>query len=120
MGDRPCKNLEERHLVQVATVARPLLRRAGMQASRRHPSGKRRPRAPYANLIAFIGARLQERPDDLKLRFSLATYLGRAGRYREAIEEAERLLELAPGLRGARRLLLGLKLHRLLWGETRS
>ncbi|MGH9320722.1 MAG: hypothetical protein ACRD21_05750 [Vicinamibacteria bacterium] len=86
----------------------------GMQGQWRRSAERRQPRAPYANLIAFIRGQLKENPNDVRLRQSLATHLGHAGRYCEAIEEAERLLKLAPRLFEVRRLLLSLKLHRLL------
>lgn len=75
---------------------------------------RRRPRAPFANLIASMQRRLREEPGNLKLRQSLATHLGRARRYGEAIEEAERLIEIAPSSPKAKRLLIGLRIRRLL------
>jgi hypothetical protein len=79
---------------------------------------RKRSHPPFGNLIALIRKRLQQQPHDLRLRRSLVTHLGRAGRFREAIEEAERLLHLAPGDAGGRLLLLGLKLNRLLRGDA--
>lgn len=83
---------------------------------KRNPSGKR-PRATYGNLIALIRGRLRDDPSDVRLLHSLATHLGRAGRYGEAIEEAEKILELTPEDSGAKRLLLGLRLNRFLRGS---
>lgn len=81
-------------------------------------TGKRRkPAAPYGNLIASIRARLAQQPADLKLRQSLATHLGRAGRYQEAVQEAETLVAMAPERLSSKRLLLELKLHRLVRGS---
>ena len=85
-----------------------------MQTPWRRSSSRKRPRVPYGNLIAFIRERLRDAPEDLRLRRSLATHLGRARRYDEAIEEAKRLIEMAPARLSARGLLIGLKLHRLL------
>jgi Flp pilus assembly protein TadD len=90
-----------------------------MQATWRRITSRKRPRARYGNLIAFIRERLMDEPGDVRLRQSLATHLSRAGRYGEAIEEAERLLEIAPGHAEAKRLLLEIKLHRLLRGDQR-
>jgi tetratricopeptide (TPR) repeat protein len=87
-----------------------------LQTAWRRFTVARRPRARYKNLIELIQRRLQLAPDDVRLRTSLATHLGQAGRYREAIAEAERLLELDPTNVGIKRLLLGLKLNRLLRG----
>lgn len=91
-----------------------------MQATWRRITSRRRPKAPYGNLIAFIRERLRDEPNDLRLRHSLATHLSRAGRYAEAVEEAHHLLEIAPGHAEAKRLLLELKFHRLLRGDNRS
>jgi Flp pilus assembly protein TadD len=88
-----------------------------MQTTWKRNSSRKRPRATYGNLIALIRGRLQEDPNDVRLRHSLATHLGRAGRYGEAIAEAEKLVELAPEHSGAKRLLLGLRLHRFLRGS---
>jgi hypothetical protein len=89
-----------------------------MQAAWRRITARRRPRAPYGNLITFIRERLRSEPGDVRLRHSLATHLSRAGRYREAMEEAERLLEIAPGHAEAKRLLLELRLQRLFKGDN--
>ena len=89
-----------------------------MPTSWRRSTSRKRPHPPFGNLIALIRKRLQQSPDDLRLRRSLATHLGRAGRFREAIEEAERLLRVAPGDVEGRRILLGLKLNRLLRGDS--
>jgi Flp pilus assembly protein TadD len=91
-----------------------------MPTSWKRNNGRKRSHPLFGNLIALIRRRLQHEPDDLRLRRSLATHLGRAGRFREAIEEAERLLRLAPDDAEARRILLGLKLNRLWRGEMRS
>ena len=77
-------------------------------------------RSRYGNLIESIRERLRKDPHDLRLRHSLATHLGRAGRYHEAIQEAERLLELEPEHVECKRLLLGLRLNRLLRGSSAS
>lgn len=90
-----------------------------MQATWKRITSRKRPQAPYGNLIAFIRERLVDEPDDVRLRQSLATHLSRAGRYGEAIEEAERLLQIAPRHAEAKRLLLELRLHRLLKGDRR-
>ncbi len=58
--------------------------------------------------------RLLEEPANVRLRLSLASHLGRAGRYPEAIEEAERLVAMSPSLPEAKRLLVGLRIHRFL------
>ena len=75
---------------------------------------RRRPRSPYGNLIAFMQRRLLEEPANVRLRHSLASHLGRAGRYPEAIEEAERLVTMSPSFPEAKRLLLGLRVQRFL------
>lgn len=75
-----------------------------------------RPR--YGNLIESIRERIQKEPGDVRLRHALATHLGQAGRYREAIQEAERILEIEPGHVECKRLLLGLRLNRLLRGGS--
>lgn len=85
-----------------------------MPTALRRITTRRRPRAPYKNLIDLIRKRLDETPRDVRLRYSLATHLSEAGRYGEAIVEAERLLEIDPAHSGIKRLLLGLKLHRFL------
>jgi tetratricopeptide (TPR) repeat protein len=80
----------------------------------------RRKRGRYGNLIESIRERLRKEPGDLRLRQALATHLGQAGRYHEAIQEAERLLEIEPDHHECKRLLLGLRLHRLLRGGSAS
>lgn len=79
-----------------------------------------RPKAPYGNLIASLREKLNDEPGNLDLRLSLATHLGRAGRYGEAVEEAEKLVSCAPSGFGARRLLVSMKLHRLILGDRRA
>ena len=91
-----------------------------MPTSWKRSTARKRSHPPFGNLIALIRRRLQHHPDDLSLRRSLATQLGRAGRFREAIEEAERLLRVSPGDAEGRRILLGLRLNRFLRGEVRS
>jgi protein involved in temperature-dependent protein secretion len=88
-----------------------------MQSTWRRIRTRRKPAAPFGNLIALIRTRLSRQPADLRLRQSLATHLGLAGRYQEAVEEAERLVQMAPGRRSAKRLLLELKLNRLVHGS---
>jgi protein involved in temperature-dependent protein secretion len=90
-----------------------------MQSSWPRIRTRRKPAAPYGNLIASIRSRLSEQPADLRLRQSLATHLGLAGRYQEAVEEAEALVRMAPGRLSAKRLLLEMKLNRLLHGSSR-
>lgn len=77
-----------------------------------NPIRRRRPRSLYGNLIALIRKRLDDAPDDLRLRQSLARHLGHAGRYQEAIEEVTKVLDKDPRSPEAKRLLLGLRLHR--------
>lgn len=74
----------------------------------------------YGNLIAAMRVKLNDEPGNLDLRFSLATHLGRAGRYEEAVEEAEKLVSAAPSGFAARRLLVSLKLHRMILGTRRA
>lgn len=85
-----------------------------MHSSWRNILKRRQPRSPFGNLIAFMQRRLREEPANVRLRHSLASHLGRAGRYREAFEEAERLVATSPSLPEAKRLLIGLRLHRFL------
>ena len=85
-----------------------------MHSSWRNILKRRQPRSPFGNLIAFMQRRLREEPANVRLRHSLASHLGRAGRYREAIEEAERLVAMSPSFPEAKRLLIGLRLHRFL------
>lgn len=58
--------------------------------------------------------RLARDPGDRRLRHSLATHLGMAGRYDEAVAEVEKLLEAGLNDFETKRLLVGLKFHRLL------
>lgn len=88
-----------------------------MQSTWRRIRTRRKPASPYGNLIASIRSRLSEHPSDLRLRQSLARHLGLAGRYQEAVEEAEMLVRMAPGRVASKRLLLELKLNRLLYGS---
>lgn len=88
-----------------------------MRSTWRRIRERRRPAAPYGNLIASIRTRLAEQPSDLRLRQSLATHLGLAGRYQEAIEEAETLVRMDPDRLSAKRLLLELRLHRFVRGS---
>jgi len=90
-----------------------------MQSTWRRIRARRKPAAPFGNLIASMRSRLTEQPADLRLRQSLATHLGLAGRYQEAVEEAEQLVRMAPERPSAKRLLLELKLNRLLHGTLR-
>ena len=90
-----------------------------MQSAWQLIRARRKPAAPYGNLIASIRKRVSEQPADLRLRQSLATHLGLAGRYQEAVEEAERLVQMAPGRLSTQRLLLELKVNRLLHGSLR-
>ncbi|HXV63122.1 MAG TPA: hypothetical protein VEK15_20655 [Vicinamibacteria bacterium] len=96
-------------------LAHDLLYGRQMRALWRKPRGLR-PRAPYANLIAFMRDRLAKDPGDQRLRQSLATHLGMAGRYDEAVAEVEKLLESGSSDFETKRLLVGLKFHRLLRG----
>ena len=75
---------------------------------------RRRPRSLYGNLIAFMRRRLLDDPGNVRLRHSLAAHLGRAGRYPEAIEEAEQLVASSPSFPEAKRLLLGLRVQHFL------
>jgi Flp pilus assembly protein TadD len=56
--------------------------------------------------------RLEEQPFDLRLRLSLVSHLKMAGRLEEAIHQAQRALQLSPGDRRAKSLLLKLRLER--------
>ncbi len=83
-------------------------------SSWRNIQKRRQPRAPFGNLIALLRRRLVAEPANVRLRHSLASQLGRAGRYPEAIEEAERLVAASPSFSEAKRLLVGLRIHRFL------
>lgn len=60
--------------------------------------------------------RLAKDPADQRLRLSLATHLRMAGRYDEAVAEVEKLLQSGSSDFETKRLLVGLKFHRLLRG----
>jgi thioredoxin-like negative regulator of GroEL len=66
----------------------------------------------YGNLIAYMLRRLDENPNDLRLRLTLVSHLEMAGRYEEAVEHANRLLYLDPANRHVKGLLLRLRLER--------
>jgi hypothetical protein len=85
-----------------------------MYSSWRNILKRRRPRSLFGNLIAFKQRRLLDEPANVRLRHSLASHLGRAGRYPEAIEEAERLVAMSPSFPDAKRLLIGLRVQRFL------
>lgn len=85
-----------------------------MLSSWRNIQKRRQPRSPFGNLIALMQRRLLTEPANVRLRHSLASQLGRARRYPEAIAEAERLVAMSPSLPEAKRLLVGLRIHRFL------
>ena len=66
----------------------------------------------YGNLIAYMLRRLDEKPNDLRLRLSLVSHLKMAGRCEEAFQHANRLLRLDPENRHVKGLLLRLRLER--------
>ncbi len=74
----------------------------------------RKPRSLYGNLIEFQRARLRERPNDTALRLALVRHLQMARRYDEAVEELRYLLDLEPGHRRAKALLLRLRVEQRL------
>ena len=74
----------------------------------------RLPRYPFRNLIARFQDRIAKSPNDPSLRHALAKCLGQAGRYREAIDETQRLLAIDPKYPAARRMLVGLKVHQFV------
>lgn len=86
----------------------------------RRSSERTAPRTPYGNLIAYMRRRLEAQPADLRLHLSLVTHLRMAGRYEEAIEEANRIVRMHPDHRRAKGLLLRLKLEQRLAGIQRS
>ena len=80
---------------------------------RRRPK-LRGPRNPYGNLISQMEHRLDQRPGDLRLRFSLVSHLRKAGRFDEAIGQARDLVRLNPDDRRAKSMLLQLRLEQRL------
>ena len=73
-----------------------------------------KPRSLYGNLISQMEHRLDQRPGDLRLRFSLVSHLQKAGRFEEAIRQARDLLRLSPHDRRAKSVLLQLRLEQRL------
>ena len=68
----------------------------------------------YGNLISHMQHRLNQRPGDLRLRYSLVSHLRQAGRFDEAIRQARDLLRLDPRDRRAKSILLQLRLEQRL------
>ena len=73
-----------------------------------------KPRNLYGNLICQMQRRLDQRPTDARLRFSLVWHLQKAGRLDEAIHQTRDLLRLDPDDRRAKSLLLQLRLEQRL------
>ncbi len=71
-----------------------------------------KPRALYGNLIAHMENRPEEQPSDMRLRLSLVSHLKMAGRFEEAIHQVQRAIQMSPGDRRAKGLLLKLRLER--------
>jgi thioredoxin-like negative regulator of GroEL len=63
--------------------------------------------------------RLNQQPDDQKLRLTLAKHLEMAGRYEEAIAHTKRLLLQHPDNLRAKGMLIRLKLERRFTGPRR-
>jgi hypothetical protein len=64
--------------------------------------------------------RLEEKPNDLRLRLSLVSHLKMAGRYEEAVQHANHLLYLDPENRHVKGLLLRLRWERRISALQRS
>ena len=89
--------------------------KAKKMLSRWRRGGRRaRPRALYGNLIAYMQTRLREQPADMRLRLALVSHLRLAGRYPEAVHEAEEILRREPSNRRAKSLLLRLRVEQRL------
>ena len=71
----------------------------------------RQPQSLYGNLIAYMRNRLNEHPDDQRLRLSLVKHLEMAGRYEEAIDQTKHLLLHNPNNRRAKGMLIRLRLE---------
>jgi Flp pilus assembly protein TadD len=84
---------------------------ASWRYKRRRPQ---QPRARYGNLIAYMQRRLEGQPSDMRLRLSLVSHLKMAGRYEEAIRQAEHILQRDPTNRRAKTLLLRLRVDQRL------
>lgn len=91
-----------------------------MFARLRHTRKRFRPRALFGNLIADMQSRLEDEPADVRLRLSLVSHLRMAGRYEEAVQHVKRVLQVNPGNRQAKRLLLRLKLEQRVIALQRS
>jgi thioredoxin-like negative regulator of GroEL len=79
----------------------------------------RRPPSLYGNLIAYMQLRLNQQPDDQKLRLSLVKHLEMAGRYEEAIDQTRHLLQHHPDNLRAKGMLIRLRLEQRLTGLRR-
>jgi len=84
------------------------------RGSRRARSVGAKPRNLYGNLIFHMQRRLDQRPGDLRLRYSLVSHLQKAGRLEEAIQHARDLSRMSPGDRRAKSILLQLRLEQRL------